>query len=268
MAALAPSLDLAPASFKALVARLPPSQRAKVAWFLPELRATLVEPLRAIHDEEELKASIDDQLFRFARLNYRMTTALWSLLRESAMRDIITSSDDERVMKTHRAIETRLGGIDPYAADALRESYAWFSAIFPSLLQQMPLGDHDAAFNAALSLDTATIDAGLRQGITGEWRALLQLEAFSIAALEAIDDESRDLPRLITTWCELALDGVHEAVPALRRAGYVIQTPRIPDYSERDWRNRWASHVLDGMTTEQLTSFEQDIKRSSSTRAA
>ena len=262
MVALAPALDLAPASFKALVDRLPPSQRAKVAWFLPELRTACVEPLRAIVDEHELAASLDDHLLRFAHLNAKLSAALVPLLREAVLRDIVVAADDERVAATHARIERRLEPIDQYAADALREAYAWFTAMLPGLVQQIGGMDQEVLVEAIAATTAADIDKQLRTQLSGEARFFLQLLAFTLAALEVIEDDTRELPRLIVAWCELALDGAHVAVPALRRAGLIIPTPSIPGITQRDWRNRWASHVL-----EQLRAMEEDLRRSSSTRA-
>lgn len=262
VAALAVPVDLSPWSFRALLERLPARERAQLAWFLPQLRTTFLDPLVAILDEAELRRDFDTHLLAFIRVHVRLRSALARLLREDSLAAAISALDEDTLAAAHDTVDERLGPRDPIAADALRETYGWFVELLPVFVEHMPADVPERIEQVA---EDEILDEVQRELETPA-ASLLRAEALMLAALIAVDDEDAPLPPLLGTWCTWALDETRVFISVLRKDGVQLVGPRIPGFTHKQWRERWADRVLDNFDDDDLAAFDAATRRLPSRR--
>ena len=118
MVAPALSLDPTPKSVEELIARLPARHRADLAWFPPELRARLVEPLRSA-GETGWQAVLDEATLDAARAFFRLARAVAPILRDAELAPALRAHDAAADAARHESIAARLEPLDVRAADQL-----------------------------------------------------------------------------------------------------------------------------------------------------
>lgn len=236
MVASALPLDPTPKSVEEILARLPAHDRAELAWFPLQLRATLVEPLRTA-DAGRWRAVLDEATPGAVRALFRFARSIAPLMRDPALAAALPAAGEAQDLERHERIAARLEVMDVKASDQLREAYEWLRAVVVTFLDELPEGEvHEIS------------DADLQEELRGSGGSLLRGMLLTGAAIEvALDD--RRMPAAIVEWCDLACREMNVAANYLRAQGLAIPAEvSIPGFTKEVWRARRRSLALEVFT--------------------
>ncbi len=221
-------VDPTPTSVEALLERLPAADRARLAWFPPQFRKEVVQPLRAVN-QNEFAQFVDDIMLKAARCFYSLATVTAELLSDPAIEGIVLVETSTEVFQTFRE---RLAPRHQTAADNLQEAYAWLGAILAVLVDE-----YRAELPSVENIPSEPSECELRNELRGPAGTFLRGLVLTIAAAEVVLNDS-ELPPNIETWCEQALREVHATANTFRAEGIDVPTsvsfpgsthrPRLP----------------------------------------
>jgi hypothetical protein len=221
-------LDPTPSSLEAVFATLPARIRAELAWFPQEFRGQFLTRLRNAAPHEI--ALVADDLVRPAVLTFlrlgHVTATLFA--QDASIAELFRASQGDGFRSIRGRARTRLGPIDPRAADDLDNALAWLGRMLGALL---------ADFQTALSLHGAKLEAfevsaldeelpeELPTAVTYFYRALL----LTIGAAEVVAYDAAPLPSNLGIWCRMAATEVQAAANVLRAEGLPVPTALIEE---------------------------------------
>lgn len=254
MSALALSIDPAPAAAERVIARLPAQLRAALQWYPPAFRREVLEPLRSA--PEPWRATLDERCLVAAKLMVRFGQSIAAGFREPHARDLLAAAADVKD-QTEAMPASRLELVDQLAADQLREGQEWLKTLLPVFAAAFLTPDVDDALK-----EMASDDAAVKEALRGDFGTYMQGLVLLAAASEAVADTSRPLPEPIVEWCDVAFHALHVALRGLRARGIPLpfEVP-IPGFTARQWRERWAARVFEGMSDHAMTDLEKVMRR-------
>lgn len=222
-------LDPTPSSVEALLAQLPASARAELAWFPEEFRRRFVEPLRAARTDQ-LSARADELMVPALRLFVRLGRATATLFEDRTTADLLSPREPSQSGPLQERIEERVRPQHPGAADDLEDALAWVRAIASAIVAdyrtQQSLGSVADATGAA----EPNVSAELPAPVAFLFRGLL----LTLSAAEVVLEEA-PLPPTFELWCRMASREIQAAANALRAVGLTVPTAAFAPVFAR-WR--------------------------------
>ncbi len=256
VSALLLSIDPAPAAAERIIARLPAQLRAALQWYPPAFRRDVLEPLRAA--QALWRESAPESCLTALRLVNRFGHAIAAAFTDPHARDLLAAAADAG-NPTEALIASRLEPVDALAADELREGLEWMRALLPVV--STALSVPDVVEKAVLEMQTGD-EAALREALRGDLGVFIRGLVMLAAASEAVADASRPLPPAIAEWCHEAFSALHSAIRSLRGRGVPFPFEvSIPGYTAKQWRERWAARVFEGLSDENMAQVNDAMIR-------